>query len=59
MKMVFKKERNVKNQYDNSTVEVTLDDVETLDDILEGFEEFLRGCGFIIKGNLDVVNEDE
>lgn len=32
---------------------------ETLDDILEEFSMFLRGCGFVIDGKLDVVPHDE
>lgn len=32
---------------------------ETLDDILEEFAMFLRGCGFVIDGTLDVVPHDE
>jgi hypothetical protein len=32
---------------------------ETLDDILEEFSMFLRGCGFVIDGRLDVVPHDE
>ena len=32
---------------------------ESLDDILEEFSMFLRGCGFVIDGRLDVVPHDE
>ena len=32
---------------------------ETLDDILNEFEMFLRGAGFHFEGRLDIVNEDE
>jgi len=32
---------------------------ETLDDILNEFEMFLRGAGFHFEGHLDFVNEDE
>ena len=31
----------------------------TLPDILEDFEQFLRGCGFGFKGRLDFVEEDK
>lgn len=34
-------------------------DVESLDDILEEFAMFLRGCGYTIDGKLDVVPHDE
>ncbi len=32
---------------------------ETLDDILNEFEMFLRGAGFHFEGHLDIVNEDD
>jgi hypothetical protein len=30
-----------------------------LDSILDHFEMFLRGCGFTIDGNLDIVKDEE
>lgn len=30
-----------------------------LDDILEDFQDFLKGCGFHIKGTLQIVEEEE
>ena len=38
------------------TVEIN---AETLDDILNEFEMFLRGAGFHFNGQLDIVNVDE
>ena len=32
---------------------------ETLEDVLEEFALFLRGCGYTIDGRLDVVPQDE
>jgi hypothetical protein len=32
---------------------------ETLEDVLEEFSMFLRGCGYVIDGRLDVVPHDE
>lgn len=32
---------------------------ETLNDVLEEMEMFLKGCGFVFDGTLDVVTEDE
>ena len=32
---------------------------ETLEDVLEEFAMFLRGCGYVIDGRLDVVPHDE
>jgi hypothetical protein len=32
---------------------------ETLPEILESFEDFLRGCGFVFDGNLYIVSDEE
>lgn len=32
---------------------------ETLENILEEFSMFLRGCGFVIDGRLDVIPDEE
>jgi hypothetical protein len=32
---------------------------ESLDEILEEFAMFLRGCGFAINGTLDIVSDEE
>jgi hypothetical protein len=32
---------------------------EILEDVLEEFAMFLRGCGYVIDGRLDVVPHDE
>jgi hypothetical protein len=32
---------------------------ESLDEILEEFAMFLRGCGFAINGTLDIVPDEE
>jgi len=32
---------------------------ETLEDVLEEFAMFLRGCGYVIDGRLDIVSHDE
>jgi len=34
-------------------------DSEYLYDVVERFEEFLRGCGYYFEGRLDIVNECE
>ena len=33
-------------------------EAEQLDDILEEFTSFLRGCGFVINGTLDLVPDE-
>ena len=32
-------------------------EAETLTDILEQFEMFLRGCGYVFEGQIDIVND--
>jgi hypothetical protein len=32
---------------------------EMLEDVLEEFAMFLRGCGYVIDGRLDVVSHDD
>ena len=39
-----------------TTHEVTAD---SLDVVLTQFEMFLRGCGFMVRGTLDIVPEEE
>jgi hypothetical protein len=34
-------------------------EAEYIDDVLEEFAMFLRGCGYVIDGRLDVVPHDE
>ena len=54
----FKKYKDPDNKF--SITEVTMEvDTECLTDLLESFEDFLRGCGFRINGHLDVVDDDE
>lgn len=31
---------------------------ESLAELLEEFEQFLRGCGFVFEGHLDIVDND-
>jgi hypothetical protein len=35
------------------------DSVLTLDQVLMVIEDFLRGCGYVVDGSLQVVKEDE
>ena len=48
------------SEYDNqpkTIVNVTTDAV-SLPDILQSVEGFLRACGFVFDGRLDIVDED-
>lgn len=58
MRFTFKKQQDKNNQFDTTDVTVESDGV-TLDVILSDFADFLRGCGFQIDGDLDVVKDEE
>lgn len=53
----FIKEKDETNRFDNTRVEVEVDDV-CLPEIIKAFEDFLRGCGFAFDGELDIVEDD-
>lgn len=54
MKTTFTSTSEYKNK---ETIEVTTDAI-VLTDILESFEKFLRGSGFVFDGHIDIVEED-
>jgi len=54
----FIKEQDLDNQYDTTRVEVQCN-ATSLPDILEAFESFLRGSGYVFTGTLDIVTEEE
>jgi hypothetical protein len=57
---MFKFENSTAQNYFNSpaeTITVTTEAV-TLDEILQSFERFLRGCGFSFEGVLDIVVDE-
>jgi hypothetical protein len=54
----FIKEKDPKNQFSINRVEMSCSG-ESLPEILESFEDFLRGCGFIFDGNLYIVSDEE
>lgn len=41
-----------------STVSIDLN-ADTLGEVIHTFEDFLRGCGYVIDGSLDIINEEE
>ena len=55
MKYIFKQIDNISGRNAETTIEFSTD---TLPDVLEHFEMFIRGCGFHPSGTLDFV-EDE
>lgn len=32
---------------------------DTIDDIVADFEDFLRGCGFVVDGKLEIANKED
>lgn len=56
MKYEFKQIDDISGRNAVTTIEFGTD---SLPDVLEHFELFLRGCGFVLNGTLDVVPEDE
>ena len=47
------------SSYPESMVEITLDSHSTLTEVIEKFEVFLRACGYVFDGYLDIVKEEE
>lgn len=58
MKFEFKKTKDLDNRFDITDVSIS-GESDSLSDIIESFEEFLRACGFVIDGSLDLVYESE
>jgi hypothetical protein len=56
----FIKTVDPENKFDKTNVIIELPHNEqSIDDLLEAFEEFMRGCGFVFDGHLEVVDEEE
>lgn len=54
---LIKESRNNKDYY-GSRVEYQFDAI-SLSDMLEHYQQFLKGCGYIFEGDLDIVNSNE
>ncbi len=54
----FSKVADENNPYDNSHIEHTVNSV-SLPDLINEFENFLRGCGFIFDGHLTIEDEEQ
>lgn len=57
MSMKFIKIKDPENRFDQTDIEFSVNH-ECLPDILEAFGCFLRGCGFTINGELEVVKDE-
>ena len=55
-KYVFIKHPNPDNEFDNTRIEFTVEG-QSIPEIIESFEDFLRGCGFVVSGKLEIVEE--
>lgn len=59
MSYKFIKTKSEDNQFDKTNVTIELPHNEvSLDDMFELFEDFLKACGFNLKGRVDII-EDE
>jgi hypothetical protein len=58
VKIVIKKVKVETNSFDNTSVMVVAE-VTTLDEALQAYEDFLRGCGFHFDGSLEVIGPDD
>jgi len=54
----FIKEKDKDNKFDNTDVELKSES-QTIPDLLDDFEDFLRGCGFRFNGSIQIVEEEE
>lgn len=50
----FIKEIDPDNEFDKSRVVIEVD-TECRSDLLEYFEDFLKGCGYSVNGTIDIV----
>lgn len=51
----------IREQENGTKVEIQIDDHSTLDEALEGFQQFLRACGYVIEYNevVTIVDMDK
>jgi hypothetical protein len=57
-KYIFQSEIDVENKFDHTSVILTVES-DDLEDIIEGFEHFLKSNGFCFgKGHLDIVENE-
>lgn len=54
---VFTKNPDLDNRFDNFKVSISAE-INTLDELLEVFEQFIKAAGYAPKGRLEFVSED-
>jgi len=55
----FIKKPKLENEFDVSTITFNLDDVDSLSDLLEYMDDFIKACGYSPKGELNYFTDDE
>lgn len=46
------------SSYPETKTEITLDVQSTLPEVIERFEDFLKACGYVFKGKLEIIEEE-
>jgi hypothetical protein len=46
------------NKFDSSSIEMVITKDVSLPDLLQEFECFLKACGFVFEGELDIIQEE-
>lgn len=54
----FTKFKDPENKFDNSDLVMTCDTI-VLSELLENFENFLKGCGYIFEGSVQIIDTEE
>ena len=54
----FRKSADPDNPYDHTSIRMSTNTV-SLDEVLETFENYLRACGFVFDGRVDIVEPEE
>jgi len=58
--MIFKKTRDPQNEFDRTEVEFIVQDNDAeIGDLTIEFERFLKACGFVFQGEVDIVDDTE
>ena len=56
--MFLKKDAGIEGGETNHTVSMQFED-EYLDSVISNFQDFLKGCGFVFSGELQIVEEED
>ena len=54
----IKKDTDLDDTETNHTVSMQFDDIY-LDSVISNFQDFLKGCGFVFSGELQIVEEEK